>query len=124
MDVRILTPHIPDKKLAFSLTRSNYMALLRGGVKIYEYTPGFVHAKMCLADGEMAVIGTINLDYRSFLYHFENAVLMYRTKAMEGMKADMVAAFSVSKRQTEEDAKKNVVWRGLCELAKLFAPLF
>ena len=124
VDVRILTPHIPDKKLAFSLTRSNYMALLRGGVKLYEYTPGFVHAKMCLADGEMAVIETINLDYRSFLYHFENAVLMYRTKAMEGMKADMVAAFSVSKRQTEEDAKKNVVWRGLCELAKLFAPLF
>ncbi len=124
VDVRILTPHIPDKKLAFSLTRSNYMALIKGGVKIYEYTPGFVHAKMCLSDDEAAVIGTINLDYRSFLYHFENAVFMYRTKAIQAMKADMVSVFAVSRLQTEEDAKKNVVWRWLCELAKLFAPLF
>lgn len=124
VDVRILTPHIPDKKIAFALTRSNYMALIRGGVKVYEYTPGFVHAKMVLSDDDVAVVGTVNLDYRSFLYHFENAVLMYRTSAVEEVKADMVATFGVSKLQTEADAKRNVVWRGICELAKLFAPLF
>ena len=124
VDVRVLTPHIPDKKLAFSLTRSNYMALIKAGVKVYEYTPGFVHAKMILADDEVATVGTINFDYRSFLYHFENAVFLYRATAIEGIKADMVATFEASALQTEEDAKRNVVWRGICELAKIFAPLF
>ncbi len=120
----MLTPHVPDKKIPFALTRSNYMALIKGGVKIYEYTPGFVHAKSFLADDEIAVVGTINLDYRSLLFHFEDAVLMYRTKAIEGLKADMEATFAVSALQTEEDAKRNVVWRWLCEFAKLFSPLF
>ncbi len=124
VEVRILTPHIPDKKLVFALTRSNYKALIEGGVHIYEYTPGFVHAKMMLADDEVAVLGTINLDYRSFLYHFENAVFMYRTLALYSIKEDMVSTFAVSKEQTLEDAKRNVVTRGLCEIAKLFAPLF
>ncbi len=124
VDVRIVTPHIPDKKIAFALTRSNYMALIKGGVKIYEFTPGFIHAKMVLSDDEVAIVGTINLDYRSFLYHFENAVLMYRTSAVEEVKADMVSIFEVSVQQSEADAKRSVVWRGICELAKLFAPLF
>ena len=124
VDVRIITPHVPDKKIAFSLTRSNYMALIKGGVKIYEYTPGFIHSKIFLCDGEAGVVGTINLDYRSLMHHYENAVLMYKTKALEGVKADMDATFAKSKLQTEEDAKKNVVWRLLCEIAKVFAPLF
>ncbi len=124
VDVRILTPHIPDKKLVFALTRSNYMGLIKGGVHIYEYTPGFVHAKMMLADDEIAVVGTINFDYRSFLHHFENAVLLYRSAAVMQVKADMVSTFAVSAEQTEKDAKRNVVTRGLCELAKIFAPMF
>ena len=124
VDVRIITPHIPDKKIPFALTRSNYMALIQGGVKIYEYTPGFIHAKSFLADDEIAVVGTINLDYRSLLHHYENAVLMFRTKANEQLKADYEKTFEVSALQTEEDAKKSVVWRGICELAKVFAPLF
>lgn len=122
--VRILLPHIPDKKIPFALARSNYMALIRGGVEIYEYTPGFVHAKSFLADDETAVVGTINLDYRSLLFHFEDAVIMYKTKAIEAMKADMDRSFALSARQTEADAKKNVISRGLAEIAKLFAPLF
>lgn len=122
--VRILLPHIPDKKIPFALARSNYMALIRGGVEIYEYTPGFVHAKSFLADDEVGVVGTINLDYRSLLFHFEDAVIMYKTKAIAQMKADMDATFALSARQTEADAKKNVVSRWLCEIAKLFAPLF
>ncbi|MBR7186526.1 MAG: cardiolipin synthase [Clostridia bacterium] len=124
VDVRIVTPHVPDKKVAFALTRSNYAALIKGGVKIYEYTPGFMHAKMVLADDDVALVGTINLDYRAFLYHFEDAVLMYKTRAMESMKADMATTFSLSKQQTLEDAKRSVVWRWVCEIAKLFAPLF
>lgn len=124
VDVRLLTPHIPDKKLVYALTRSNYLALIRGGVKIYEYTPGFNHAKGFVADGEVAVIGTVNLDYRSLLFHFENAVALYFTRAVKEMEKDMEEVFEVSERVTEKDAKRNVVHRGLCELAKLFAPLF
>ncbi len=124
VDVRILTPHIPDKKIPFALTRSNYLALIKGGVKIYEYTPGFVHAKSFVCDDEVAVVGTVNLDYRSLLFHFEDAVLMFKTKAVEQLKADMDQTFEVSALQTAEDAKKSVVWRWLCEIAKLFAPLF
>lgn len=124
VDVRLLVPHIPDKKVVFALTRSNYMPLIKGGVKIYEYTPGFVHAKSFIADGEIGIVGTINLDYRSFIHHFENAVLMYKTEALKELEADMLETFEASALQTEEDAKKNVVWRGICEIAKVFAPLF
>ncbi len=124
VDVRIVVPHIPDKKLVFALTRSNYMALIKGGVKIYEYTPGFVHAKSFLSDDRVAVVGTINLDYRSLLHHYEDAVVLYGTQAGRELKEDFEKIFEDSKLQTEEDAKKNIVFRGLCEVAKVFAPLF
>ncbi len=124
VDVRIITPFIPDKKIAFSLTRSNYLALIRGGVKIYEYTPGFIHAKSFLADDEVATVGTINLDYRSFLFHFEDGVFMYGTKAVGQLKEDFEAMFAASALQSEEDAKHNVVSRLIAEIAKIFAPLF
>ncbi len=124
VDVRIITPHIPDKKIPFALTRSNYMALIEGGVKIYEYTPGFVHAKLMLADDTVATVGTVNLDYRSFLFHYENGVLMHGTKAVEEIRRDFDEMFACSALQTREDAKRSVVWRWICELAKLFAPLF
>jgi len=124
VDVRIVTPHIPDKKIAFALTRSNYLALIKAGVKIYEYSPGFMHAKNFLSDDEVGVVGTVNLDYRSLMHHFEDAVLMYKTRALEGLKSDMEGIFSISALQTEEDAKKSVVSRTACEVAKLFAPLF
>ena len=124
VDVRLITPHIPDKKVVFALTRSNYLTLIRGGVKIYEYTPGFVHAKHFLADDEAGVVGTINLDYRSFLHHFECAVFMYGTQALAQMKQDFLETFAVSALQTEEDAKKSVISRLVCNIAKVFAPLF
>ncbi len=124
VDVRIITPHKPDKKIAFSLTRSNYFALIKAGVKIYEYTPGFIHSKNFLSDDEIAVVGTINLDYRSLMHHYEDAVLMYKTKAIDGLKQDFEELFSVSEIQTAESAKKNVISRGISEIAKIFAPLF
>ncbi len=124
VDVRIVTPHIPDKKIVFALTRSSYMALIKGGVKIYEFTPGFVHAKMFLSDDMVGTVGTVNLDYRSFLYHFEDGVVLYNIPALADIKQDFTETFAVSQQQTEEDAKKSPVWRWLCEIAKIFAPLF
>ena len=70
VDVRIMVPHIPDKKFVFEVTRANYRSLLKNGVKIYEYTPGFVHAKTMVTDDKLAVIGTINLDFRSYYLHY------------------------------------------------------
>ncbi len=124
VDVRIVTPHIPDKKVAFTLTRSNYMPLIKGGVKIYEFTPGFIHAKQMLVDGEVGVVGTINLDYRSLLHHFENAVLMYKTPALKEISADFEELFFRSKMQTEKDAKKRAISRAVCHVMNVFAPLF
>lgn len=124
VDVRIVTPKIPDKKIVFALTRSNYMALIKAGVKIYEYTPGFMHAKNFLCDGEVGVVGTVNLDYRSFVHHYEDAVLMFRTKALKAIRKDFDELFEISELQTKESAKRNVIFRWILEIAKVFAPLF
>ena len=74
IDVRILVPHIPDKWYVFAVTRSNYKDLIEGGVKIYEYTPGFVHGKSFVVDDKMAIVGTVNMDYRSYYLHYECGV--------------------------------------------------
>ena len=124
VDVRLLMPAVPDKKTAFALTRSNYYTLTKAGVKIYSYTGSFVHAKSFVADDDVAIVGTINLDYRSFLFHFEDAVFMYRTQAVKELKKDMDECFALSALVSEEEAKKNVVTRGFYEVLKLFAPLF
>ena len=86
VDVRIVTPGIPDKPLVFRLTRSNYVPLLKAGVKIYEYTPGFIHAKSYVCDDEYAVVGTINMDYRSLYLHFECGTFLYRNDAVLDLK--------------------------------------
>ena len=124
VDVRIVTPKVPDKKIVFALTRSNYMALIKAGVKIYEYTPGFMHAKNFLCDDEVGVVGTVNLDYRSLMHHYEDAVLMFKTSALQEIKKDFEETFALSQLQTEQSAKRNVIFRWILELAKVFAPLF
>ena len=91
VDVRIIMPGIPDKKLVFRMSRSFYQVLLNGGVKIYEYTPGFVHAKGSMFDDRVATIGTVNLDYRSLFLHFENNSLFYRSSVISKIKADFLA---------------------------------
>ena len=90
VDVRIVTPGIPDKKTVFMVTRANYRELLESGVKIYEYTPGFIHAKTYICDGEYAVVGTINTDYRSLFLNFECAALLYRNSAIGDMYSDFL----------------------------------
>ena len=82
VDVRIITPGIPDKKMIYNITRSFYHGLVKHGVRIYEWTPGFCHAKMSVADDCMATCGTINLDYRSLYHHFENGCFMADCQAV------------------------------------------
>lgn len=124
VDVRIITPGIPDKKLVYKMTRSYYAGLVRDGVRIYEYTPGFIHAKQCVCDDETAVVGTINLDYRSLYLHFENAVFLYDCKAVRDIKADFDSIFPVSKEVTEQyQSGRSAVLRISQCILRLFAPL-
>lgn len=124
VDVRIITPSMPDKWYVFAVTRDNYYSLLEGGVKIFEYTPGFIHAKMCIADDKVAIIGTINMDYRSFYLHFENAVLFYGSSIVQSVYADIVKIMDVSRRITAEVlAARPRYKRLLGTLIRLAAPL-
>lgn len=124
VDVRIVTPGVPDKKLTYQVTRSFYAPLVDEGVKVYEYTPGFCHAKMCITDDELATVGTINLDYRSLYHHFENGCLLYKKSAVLDIRADFDDMFVKSKNVTEDyKTKQNHMIRiGQC-LLRLIAPL-
>ncbi len=106
VDVRLITPHIPDKKTVFRITRSNYAYLMRAGVRIYEYTPGFIHAKGWVADGEAAFVGTVNLDYRSLVHHFECGVMLYGTPSIADICADFEKTFAASQEMTPENCKQ------------------
>ncbi len=101
VDVRIITPGVPDKKLVYNVTRSFYNALAINGVKIYEYTPGFCHCKMSVSDDVMATCGTINMDYRSLYHHFENGCFMADCQAVNDIKRDFEEMFSVSEDVSE-----------------------
>lgn len=124
VDVRIVTPGIPDKKLTYKLTRSYYSNLMRYGVKIYEYTPGFIHAKQVIADDNLAIVGTINMDYRSLFHHFENAVLLYNVDMINDISNDFEQLFRVSRLVNEiEPTKKKIGRRILGAVLRLIAPL-
>ena len=124
VDVRMITPGIPDKKAVFEVTRSNYEDLVKAGVRIYEYTPGFIHSKECICDDELAVTGTINLDYRSLYLHFENGVLMYNCQAVKDMRKDFEETLKVSKEVTEDYKKKPPLRiRIKRSMLRIFAPL-
>ena len=124
VDVRIFTPGIPDKKLVFQLTRSYYNQLVRSGVRIFEYSPGFLHAKQMLVDGELAVVGTINLDFRSLYLHFENAVLLYGCSAIADIRRDFEAMRPLCREMTQKYALMHMRHRRIGQsLLRLFAPL-
>jgi phosphatidylserine/phosphatidylglycerophosphate/ cardiolipin synthase, phospholipase D family, putative len=123
VDVRIVTPFIPDKKLIQIVTRGAYPDLLEAGVKIYEYTPGFIHSKNVISDDELAVVGTINFDYRSLVHHYENAVLMYQTATIADIKQDFEGLFDISKEISLETLQNSWYQRLLKEIMQLFAPL-
>lgn len=103
IDVRILTPHIPDKWYVFEVTRANYKDLIEGGVKIYEYTPGFVHSKTFVVDDKMAVVGTVNMDYRSYYLHYECGVWFYKSRVVMDVKKDYMETLEKSHLVTLEE---------------------
>jgi len=118
VDVRIVVPHIPDKRLVFSITRGSYKALRDAGVKIYEYTPGFVHAKMAVADGKLAFVGTINMDFRSLTHHYECGAVMYDCDCIKDICADFDEIFKVS-MYVDDSYKRSL---GAKLVNALFAP--
>ena len=124
VDVELILPHVPDKKFAFALAKGHYRELLDAGVKIYEYTPGFVHAKVFVSDDCKAVVGTINLDYRSLYLHFENAVYLYDCPCIADIVADFDATRAQSQIVTHGDlARIPLHTRIASALLKLVAPL-
>lgn len=124
IDVAIIMPHIPDKKYAYLLARTYYPELIEAGVKIYEYTPGFVHAKVFVSDDEKAVVGTINLDFRSLYLHFECAAYIYRNPVVLDVEKDYQDTLMKCSRITMEDCR-DYSWGGrkLGRLMRLVAPL-
>ena len=124
VDVRIITPHIPDKKLVFELTRSHYQSLLEAGVQIFEYTPGFVHAKNVVSDDVVGVVGTINMDYRSMFLHFEDAVLLYQDLTILDIKADFWSTQLQCQRITlEQCLERSWLRRLFRSILRVLAPL-
>ncbi|MCR4676129.1 MAG: cardiolipin synthase [Sphaerochaetaceae bacterium] len=123
VDVRIIMPGIPDKKMVFRLSRSYYRDLILAGVKVYEYTPGFVHAKAFIADDKVAGIGTVNLDYRSLFLHFECNAVFYKADIIDDLKEDIINTQEKCREVTLEDTKKGLFYRFINNVLRVFAPL-
>ena len=123
VDVRIIVPHIPDKKLVSSISKSYYNRLIDAGVKIYEYEPGFIHAKTYVVDGEFTMIGTINLDYRSLVHHFENGVWIYGAEVIKDVEKDFLETVDKSVLVTERMKKANLFVRFIRSIFRVFSPL-
>lgn len=124
VDVRIVTPGIPDKKMVFYMTRCSYPRLIDAGAHIYEYSPGFIHAKCTLVDDKLAMVGTVNYDYRSLYHHFECGILMYKTPAIDSLKSDMENTFIISEEINRADVSGVKIHANVFgPLLHLFAPL-
>lgn len=124
IDVRIMTPGIPDKKLVFLLTQSYYKQLMQAGVKIYEYQPGFLHAKSFVCDDEIGVVGTINLDYRSLYLHFEDGVWMYKNQVIYDIKEDFLQTLEYCKPvDLEFCLNRRICVRFMQNILRAFAPM-
>jgi cardiolipin synthase len=125
VDVRIITPNIPDKPIVHAVTRSYYHLLVTSGVRIYEYTPGFMHSKTIVADGEIAVVGSINLDYRSLYLAFENGVWLYKTPSVLEIRDDFLQTLPVCQEVTgQQYSSAGAIKRFSWSLLRLLAPLF
>ena len=124
VDVRIITPSIPDKKSVFAHTRANYRPLLANGVKIFEYVPGFMHSKMFVSDDDIALVGTTNMDFRSFFLHFESGTIFYGGKTVMAVKDDFNDTFNLCKEITYKEFQSRPVGQKLLALlSKIAAPL-
>ena len=123
VDVRIIMPGVPDKKLVYRMSRSFYPELLEAGVKIYEYEPGFVHAKGCVVDGIVGTVGTVNLDYRSLFLHFENNALFYRASLLRELKADYERTLEKCRERTPGNIGTGIGKWIMDGILRIFAPL-
>ena len=123
VDVRIITPHKWDKWLVHMTTRSYYRELIQGGVRIYEYTEGFIHAKTFVSDDEVATVGTTNMDFRSLYLHFECGVWMCGSRAVGEVKSDFLQTLQVCQEITEEDCRCGFFTRLAQDVIRLVAPL-
>ena len=123
VDVRLLLPGIPDKKLVFRLTRSYYLPLLRAGVRIYEYTPGFLHAKCYVSDDRVAVVGSINMDYRSLFLHFECGALLMDNSQVLALRDDVRATLPLCREIHLSDCRTNLPGTVLDSALRLLSPL-
>jgi len=124
IDVRIILPHIPDKRYAFVLAQANYKALLEAGVKVYEYTPGFVHAKLFVSDNERAVVGSVNLDYRSLYWHYECSTYLYQGSVIQDVYKDFLDTQNKCERVTSDTIKEISVFSKVAAFVlKIVAPL-
>ena len=123
VDVRIITPHIADKWYVHAVTRSNYRALIKAGVKVYEYKPGFVHAKLIVADDAAAMVATTNFDYRSFYALFENGVMVYGRDVIAQIKSDLTETMQQSMPYTMEMCQHTSRFRrSMRKLLRIFSP--
>ena len=123
VDVRILTPGIPDKKLVWRVTRSYYRLLIEGGVNITEYTPGFVHSKVFVSDDRVATVGTINLDYRSLYLHFENGTYLYGSSKVQDIKHNLMKAMAAGRVVQKGETGAGLLDTLTVSVVRLFAPL-
>lgn len=124
VDVKIIMPHIPDKKMIFAIGRTYYPQLLEAGVEIYEYTPGFIHAKEIISDDQKAVIGTVNLDFRSMYEHFECATYIYKNPVIQNMEEDYKHTIEKSQKINMQFIVDLPLWyKVLGQVGRLFGPL-
>ena len=124
VDVKLVLPHIPDKKYAFALAHSYYKRLMKAGVKIYEYTPGFVHSKVFVSDDVRAVVGAINLDFRSLYLHFECALYLHGVAEINAVEDDFHATLPKCQLITDFDVRHDKITRRIAgQFMRLVAPL-
>ncbi|MFI3115916.1 MAG: cardiolipin synthase [Clostridia bacterium] len=124
VDVKIITPFVPDKKYVHPVTCSFYPQLIDAGVKIYEYTPGFMHGKVIIADDNIGVVGTINMDFRSFYMHFECGTILYDCPVLSDIKKDILDTLSVSEEISSDDFSKTPHFkRFIYSILRIFSPM-
>jgi cardiolipin synthase len=123
VDVRLVVPAVPDKKIVYHLGKSYFPELIENGVKVLRFTPGFLHSKVFLADDRQAVVGTINLDYRSLTLHFENACMFVDHPVLPAIKADFEETFPRCETVTVKKRRFDVLYDLYLGLLRLFAPL-
>ena len=124
VDVKLILPGIPDKKVAYALAKTHYRSLTDAGVKIYEYLPGFVHAKVFVSDNQKAVVGTINLDYRSLYHHFECATYLYQADCIREIEADYQQTLKKCREVTDETIRKEKIFTKIIgQTVKFLSPL-